>query len=72
MEMSGRLHAPAAFSLGKELLCTHWIGGWVSPRAGLDAVKKRKPFLYRESKPRLCCWYSDSRSTVLNCRIIDE
>jgi hypothetical protein len=21
---------------------THWIGGWVGPRAGLDDVKKRK------------------------------
>jgi hypothetical protein len=21
---------------------THWIGGWVSPRAGLDAVEKRR------------------------------
>jgi hypothetical protein len=21
---------------------THWIGGWVGPRAGLDAVEKRK------------------------------
>jgi hypothetical protein len=20
--------------------CTHWIGGWVGPRAGLDAVQK--------------------------------
>jgi hypothetical protein len=23
---------------------THWIGGWVSPRAGLNAVEKRKVF----------------------------
>jgi hypothetical protein len=21
---------------------THWIGGWVGPRAGLDDVKKKK------------------------------
>jgi hypothetical protein len=28
--------------------CTHWIGGWVGPRARLEAVKKRKiSFLYR-------------------------
>jgi hypothetical protein len=33
MEVSGQLHAPA---------CAHWTGGWVSPRAGLDTVKKRK------------------------------
>jgi hypothetical protein len=32
---------------------THWIGGWVGPRAVLDAVVKRKiPSLRRESKPR--------------------
>jgi hypothetical protein len=29
MEASGQLHAPG----------THWIGGWVGPRAGLDAVE---------------------------------
>jgi hypothetical protein len=32
---------------------THWIGGWVGPRAILDAVVKRKiPSPRRESKPR--------------------
>jgi hypothetical protein len=32
---------------------THWIGGWVGPRAVLDAVVKRKiPSLRRESNPR--------------------
>jgi hypothetical protein len=31
---------------------THWIGGWVGPRAGLDAVSKRNvPTLCRESNP---------------------
>jgi hypothetical protein len=31
---------------------THWIGGWVGPRAGLDMVSKRKiPTLRRESNP---------------------
>jgi hypothetical protein len=31
---------------------THWMGGWVSPRAGLDAVVKRKiPSPYRDSNP---------------------
>jgi hypothetical protein len=34
--MSGQLHAPAALPPG-----THWIGGWVDPRAGLDDVEKR-------------------------------
>jgi hypothetical protein len=32
---------------------THWTGGWVRPRAGLDAVVKRKiPSPRRESNPR--------------------
>jgi hypothetical protein len=32
---------------------THWIGGWVGPRAVLDVVVKRKiPSPRRESKPR--------------------
>jgi hypothetical protein len=32
---------------------TYWIGGWVGPRAVLDAVVKRKiPSPHRESNPR--------------------
>jgi hypothetical protein len=31
------------YSRGKAPV-THWIGGWVDPRAGLDDVKKRKFF----------------------------
>jgi hypothetical protein len=30
---------------------THWIGGCVELRTGLEAVKKRKIFYSRESKP---------------------
>jgi hypothetical protein len=33
---------------------THWLGGWVGPRAVLDSVVKRKiPSLLRESNPRI-------------------
>jgi hypothetical protein len=39
MEVSGQLNAPAALSPGKE---PHWIRGWVSPKASLDTVMKRK------------------------------
>jgi hypothetical protein len=46
MEVSGKFHVPAA-------PVTHWIGGWVGPRAFLDAVVKRKiPSSSRESNPR--------------------
>jgi hypothetical protein len=46
MEMSGQLHAVAYLPPRKrDPRSTHWIGGWVSPRADLDAVAKRKnPF----------------------------
>jgi hypothetical protein len=48
MVVSGQLHDPAALPPG-----THWIGGWVGPRAVLDAVVKRKiPSPRRESNPR--------------------
>jgi hypothetical protein len=40
---------------------THWIGGWVSPRDGLDAAEKRKILHFRESNP---C--SPARSPSLN------
>jgi hypothetical protein len=53
MEVSGQLHAPAALPPGKEPPGSHWIGGWVDPRAVLDAVVKRKiPSPGRESNPR--------------------
>jgi hypothetical protein len=35
---------PGRFNLGERALGTHRIGGWVSPRAGLDDVEKRKIF----------------------------
>jgi hypothetical protein len=41
MEMSSQLHAPAALPTGIGDL----IGGWVGPRAGLDAVVKRNSHL---------------------------
>jgi hypothetical protein len=40
--VSGQRHAPTALSPGERALDTHWIGGWVRLRAGLDVVEKRK------------------------------
>jgi len=31
---------PGRFTSRERAPGTHWIGGWVDPRAGLDAVKK--------------------------------
>jgi hypothetical protein len=30
------------FTSGERNPCTHWIGGWLDPIAGLDDVEKRK------------------------------
>jgi len=38
MEGSGQLHALTALPPGKAAPGTHWLGGWLDPRAGLDAV----------------------------------
>jgi hypothetical protein len=44
---------PDSFTPRERASGTHWIGGWVGPRALLDAVVKRKiPSPRRESKPR--------------------
>jgi hypothetical protein len=40
MEVSDQLHTPAALPPGEVGPGTHWIGGWVGPRAGLDVVEK--------------------------------
>jgi hypothetical protein len=42
MGVSGQRHAPAAlYPRGKDP-GTHWIGGWVGLRVGLDAGARRK------------------------------
>jgi hypothetical protein len=41
MEVNGQFHPPVAFP-GERFSGSHSIGGWVGPRAGLDAVAKRK------------------------------
>jgi hypothetical protein len=42
MEANGQLHDPAALPPAKKVPDTHWIRRWTGPRAGLDAVRKRK------------------------------
>jgi hypothetical protein len=44
---------PGRFTPKERARGIHWIGGWVGPRAVLDAVVKRKiPSSRRESIPR--------------------
>jgi hypothetical protein len=33
---------------------THWIGGWLDPKAGLDTVEKTKVLFLPKFKPRPC------------------
>jgi hypothetical protein len=43
---------PGSFTPRERAPGTHWIGGWVGPRAVLDAVVERKiPSTRRESNP---------------------
>jgi len=42
MEVSGLLHSPDTLLSGKVPKGTHWKGGLVGSRAGLEAVVKRK------------------------------
>jgi len=41
MEVSGQLHAPEA-NPPVRAAGSHWIGGWVGLRSGLDAVTRRR------------------------------
>jgi hypothetical protein len=43
---------PGRFTSAEKASGTHWIGGWVGPKAGLDAVEQRKIYCpCRESNP---------------------
>jgi hypothetical protein len=45
MEVNGQLHVPSPLLPGqkkKEKKRTLWIGGYVGPRAGLEAVARRR------------------------------
>jgi hypothetical protein len=39
MQVSGQLYAPVALSPRKET-GIHWMGGWVEPRAGANAMER--------------------------------
>jgi hypothetical protein len=41
LKVSDQFHVPAILPPGKAV-GTHWVGGWVDPRAGLDDMEKRK------------------------------
>jgi hypothetical protein len=43
---------PVRFTARERAPGTHWIGGWVGPRAVLDAVMRKVPSPRRESNPK--------------------
>jgi hypothetical protein len=43
---------PGRFTPTERAPGTHWIGGWVGPRAVLDAVTRKIPSPRRQSNPR--------------------
>jgi len=45
MEMNGQLQTPSCFTPRERASGTHLIGGWVSPRAGLDAAGEEEKSL---------------------------
>jgi hypothetical protein len=45
---------PGRFTPREGANSTHWIGGWVGPRAGLDAVEKRNLLPLPGIEPRFC------------------
>jgi hypothetical protein len=60
--VSGQLHVPAALPPGDRAHGTHWIGGLVGPRAGLDDVQKRKFLTLPGLEFRLLCRPARSQS----------
>jgi hypothetical protein len=63
MGVSAQRHAPAAlYPRGKDPR-THWIGGWLGPRAGLDAGAGRKILYFCRGSNPDC----PARSQILYC-----
>jgi hypothetical protein len=65
---------PSRFTPREKAPGIYWIGSWVGPRAGLDAVVKRKiPSPCRDSNPRLNFYFlfltSRSFTTYVGCSL---
>jgi hypothetical protein len=53
------------FTPGKEAPGTQWLGGWVGPRAGLDAVTKRRNPYPRRPRLRVSLKMEAARSSEM-------
>jgi hypothetical protein len=45
---------PCCFTSRERVPNTHWIGGWVGPRASLDVEKRKISCPYQASNPPAC------------------
>jgi hypothetical protein len=64
--MNSQLRAPVVLPPGKDP-GTHWIRGWVGPRAGLDAVAKRKIILFAPTGNRTQLDSIKTRNSFVSC-----
>jgi hypothetical protein len=62
MGVSGQRHTPAMFHPEERTPRTHWIGGWVDPRPGLDTEARGKTFASAGGSPG-----HPVRSQTLHC-----
>jgi hypothetical protein len=59
---------PGCFTPGERAPGNSCIGGWVGPRAGLDAVEKRKiPSPLQESNPQTPIVQATSKKNMVMC-----
>jgi hypothetical protein len=69
--VSGQLHAPAALPPGKDPSRTHWIGGWVGPRTGLDDAERRILICWVIVNcilRKVIWWLSQQNGLILSCK----
>jgi hypothetical protein len=56
---------PGRFTSRERIPGIHWVGGWVGPRAGMDAVVNRKiPGPYRDTHTHSPVWDSENSSHI--------
>jgi hypothetical protein len=70
MGVSDQHYTPAALYHRERTPGTHWTGGWVGPRAGLDAETRRKLLCLSRIEPRSSRHYTDwaiAALLVLRC-----
>jgi hypothetical protein len=63
---------PSYFTSGEESPGTHWIGGWVDPKAGLDATGKKQflALLGTELRPYFIPVYLNISELMLDLRCL--